>query len=78
MAPPFQMLRVALTQLSLEPQQQRQALAGTVVTDELVLDLDAGVGPLESEMERTGITLDPGMLIALQAGSPIGPARSSA
>ena len=63
---PFRQLRDALIQLALDPQQQRQVLAGTAVTDELVLDLDNALGSLEDESQRTGITLDKALLTALR------------
>jgi hypothetical protein len=63
---PFRLLRDALIQLALDPQQQRQVLAGTVVTDELVLDLDNAVDSLEHESQRTGIALDEALLSALR------------
>jgi hypothetical protein len=61
----FRQLRDALTNLALPADQQRQALAGTVVTDELALDLDYAVTSLKHEMQRTGIDLNPELLAAL-------------
>lgn len=43
---PYGLLREALWQLSLEPDEQRRQLAGAVVTDELALDLDNAVSSL--------------------------------
>jgi hypothetical protein len=63
---PFRLLREALTQLSLDAPAQREVLAGTVVTDELALDLDHALVSLPYEIERTGITLDSALLTALQ------------
>ena len=63
---PFRLLRDALTQLSLDPQAQRNALAGCVVTDELALDLDNAVLSLPYESQRTGIALDSALLTALR------------
>ena len=42
----YRLLRDALWQLSLEPDEQRRHLAGAVVTDELALDLDNAVSSL--------------------------------
>ena len=61
----FRLLRDALSTLALDPDQQRRALAGTAVTDELALDLDNAVTSLNHEMQRTGIDLDPELLTAL-------------
>ncbi|GAA5021337.1 hypothetical protein [Actinopolymorpha pittospori] len=74
---PFRLLRDALIQLALDPQQQRQVLAGTVVTDELVLDLDNAVASLEHESQRTGITLDEALLSALRELNDLLGAQSS-
>jgi len=62
----FQLLRDVLTKLALPPELQRQVLAGTVVTDELALDLDNAVGSLNYEMDRTGITLTSTILTDLR------------
>ncbi|MDQ1250157.1 MAG: hypothetical protein QG597_4536 [Actinomycetota bacterium] len=62
---PFRLLHEALTNLSLPPDRQRQELTGTVVTDELALDLDYAVSSLNYEMDRTGVRLDPALLAAL-------------
>ena len=56
---PFPLLRDALRRLSLEPTEQRAALVGTVVTDELALDLDNAMQALRHESEMAGVTLDP-------------------
>jgi hypothetical protein len=63
---PFRLLRDALTQLSLDPRAQRSALAGSVVTDELALDLDNALLSLQYESERTGIVLDNALVTALR------------
>jgi hypothetical protein len=63
---PFRLLRDALTQLSLDPQAQRKALAGCIVTDELALDLGNAVLSLPNESQRTGITLDSALQAALR------------
>jgi hypothetical protein len=60
---PFRLVRDALARLSLEPKAQRDALAGSVVSDELALDLDNAVSSLRYESQRTGIVL-PGPFIA--------------
>lgn len=65
MTAPFRLLRDALTQLSLEPHEQRIALAGSVVTDELALDLDNALQSLRHESQRTGIALNTALLTAL-------------
>lgn len=62
----FQLLRDALTNLALRPDEQREALAGSVVTDELALDLDNAVGSLEYEMDRTGIRFHAELLADLK------------
>jgi hypothetical protein len=66
MTAPFWLVREALIQLSLEPQAQRRVLAGSVVTDELALDLDHALLSLPHESQRTGITLDDTLLAALR------------
>ncbi|MGX5656930.1 hypothetical protein ACWKWC_19310 [Geodermatophilus nigrescens] len=58
MTAPFALLRDALRRLSLEPSEQRAALAGTVVTDELALDLDNAMQALRHESELAGVSLD--------------------
>jgi hypothetical protein len=63
---PFRLLSDALTQLSLEPRAQRSSLAGSVVTDELALDLDNAVSSLRYECDRTGIVLDDDLVTALR------------
>jgi hypothetical protein len=63
---PFRLLRDALTQLSLDPQAQRNALAGSVVTDELALDLDHALQSLRYESQRTGIVLDDALCTELR------------
>jgi hypothetical protein len=55
---PLGLLRGALTQLALEPQQQREVLAGCRVADELALDLDHAVRSLDYELERSGQHVD--------------------
>ncbi|MBI4943825.1 MAG: hypothetical protein HY830_24040 [Actinobacteria bacterium] len=62
----FRLLREALAVLALPAERQREALAGTAVTDELVLDLDNAVCSLKYEMDRTGIRLPPALVEALQ------------
>lgn len=62
---PFRLLRDALTQLSVDAQEQRNVLAGSVVTDELALDLDNAVLSLQYESQRTGIVLDDALVTAL-------------
>jgi hypothetical protein len=51
---PYRLLRDALWQLSLEPDEQRRHLAGTAVTDELALDLDNAVSSLAHAASRGG------------------------
>ncbi|TQL01736.1 hypothetical protein FBY24_0794 [Cellulomonas sp. SLBN-39] len=62
----FPLLRDALTNLALPPERQRQALAGTVVPDELALDLDNAVRSLDDAMERAGIQLAPAVVAAVE------------
>ncbi|MBJ7452160.1 MAG: hypothetical protein JHC71_08770 [Blastococcus sp.] len=62
----FPLLREALWQLSLEPREQRAALAGTVVTDELTLDLRNAMESLPYACEVAGISLDMGVLASLE------------
>lgn len=66
MSVPFRLLREALTQLGLGPEQQRQALAGFAVTDELALDLDHAVLSLAFESERSGVVLPSQLLSELR------------
>ena len=54
---PFGILRDALWQLSLEPNEQRQHLAGMAVTDELALDLDNAASSLTYAAESAGVPL---------------------
>lgn len=67
MTVPFRLLRDALTQLSLEPLAQQNALAGFAVTDELVDDLDNALLSLQHECDRTGIALDDDLTSALRS-----------
>ena len=62
----FELLRSALHQLSLEPNDQRQELAGTVVTDELALDLSNAVASLSHTSEVAGVELAPELVEALE------------
>lgn len=62
----FRLPREALANLALPAERQRQALAGTAVTDELALDLDNAVLSLNHEMDRTGVRLPPVLIAALQ------------
>ena len=64
---PFRLLRDALTQLSLAPRAQQSALAGSVVMDELVNDLDNALLSLQHECDRTGIALDDDLTSALRS-----------
>ena len=57
MTAPFRLLHDAIRNLSLEPDEQRRALAGMVVTDELALDLDNAVTSLRHAQETAGIEL---------------------
>lgn len=52
MAIPFRLLCDALTQLSLDPLEQRNVLVGSVVTDEFALDLDNAVRSLQYESQH--------------------------
>ena len=54
---PYRLLRDALWQLSLEPDEQRKALAGMAVTDELANDLDNAVLSLNHAEEEAGVAL---------------------
>ncbi len=65
MTVPFRLLRDALWQLSLEPDEQRKALAGTAVTDELAIDLDNAVASLANASEEAGTTLTQDVVAAL-------------
>jgi len=56
--PSLVLLREALRNLSLEPEGQRQVLAGTVVPDELALDSDNAVQALPRDVELAGVTFD--------------------
>lgn len=56
--PPFPLLQEALVRLSREPEEQRAALAGTVVTDELALDLDNAMQSLPDASEVAGVRFD--------------------
>ncbi len=62
---PFRMLRDALWQLSLEPDEQRKALQGTAVTDELALDLDYAVTSLRHASEQAGLNLSEDIMTGL-------------
>lgn len=62
---PFRLLCDALTQLSLDPLEQRNVLVGSVVTDEFALDLDNAVRSLQYESQRTGAVLDDALVTAL-------------
>ena len=64
---PFRLLREALRHLSLEPDEQRAALDGCPVTDELALDLDNAVTSLAHASEEAGLTLDREVVAALAA-----------
>lgn len=64
---PFRLLRDALWQLSLEPSEQRMALEGSAITDELALDLDNAVASLQHASEAAGKVLDPDVLEAVRA-----------
>jgi len=57
MADPYLLLRDALRQLSLEPEAQRKALPGTVVTDELALDLNNAVQSIQHAKDEAGFAL---------------------
>ncbi len=57
MTAPYGLLRDALWQLSLEPDEQRKALAGMAVTDELALDLENAVLSLNHAAEEAGVAL---------------------
>lgn len=61
----FLQLRAALMRLSLEPDEQRKALEGMAVTDELALDLHYAVSALNDANEKVGITVDPQVIDAL-------------
>ena len=54
---PFAVLRQALGHLSLEPDEQRKALAGAVVPDELALDLGNAIESLGHTSSEDGATL---------------------
>lgn len=62
----FRLLRDALKNLSLEPDEQRRELSGTVVTDELALDLDNAVRSLDEAQRTAGIALADGLLTELR------------
>jgi hypothetical protein len=55
----FLLLRDALYQLALPAEQQRERLAGMLVTDELALDLDHAVSSLGAAMDQAGVRLGP-------------------
>ena len=67
MTAPFRLLRDALWQLSLEPIEQREALKGMAVTDELALDLDNAVASMQYASEAAGRTLDADVLEAVRS-----------
>ena len=67
MQPQFGILREALWRLSLNAEQQRTVLAGTVVTDELALDLDNAVKSLRFASAQAGVVLSPEFLSALSS-----------
>ncbi len=67
MTPPLQLLRNALTQLSLEADQQRRLLDGAVVTDELALDLDNAVASLAARAEAEQLHIDSSLLAEVAA-----------
>jgi hypothetical protein len=62
----FELLRSALHQLSLEPNDQRQELARTVVTDELALDLSDAVASLSHASEVAGVELAAELIEAVE------------
>lgn len=62
MEPTVRLLRDALRHLSLEPDEQRAALADTVVTDELALDLNSAMSSLQYAMERAEVQLGDDLL----------------
>jgi hypothetical protein len=66
MGVPFRLLREALAQLGLGPEEQRRVLAGSAVTDELALDLDHAVLSLAFESERSGVVLPHRLLSELR------------
>ncbi len=61
----FPLLREALWQLSLEPDEQRKALHGMAVTDELAIDLENAVASLADATEQAGTTLSEDVVAAL-------------
>lgn len=63
---PFRLLRVAVWQLSLEPDEQRLELKGMAVTDELALDLDNAIASLEYEQESSGLRIADDVLAGVQ------------
>lgn len=67
MEPSFGILREALTQLSWDADEQRQAFAGAAVTDELALDLDNAWASLPHQPERAGIVLSPELTAGVTA-----------
>ena len=66
MEAPFSLLRGALWNLSLEPEEQRRELSGTVVTDELALDLDNAVASLEHAQRTADVALSEEVLDAVR------------
>lgn len=63
----FGLLRSALRQLALNPDEQRRELAGTCVTDELALDLENAVSSLAYAQEAERQTLPESLVTALTA-----------
>jgi hypothetical protein len=61
----FFLLRNALYQLGLPAEQQRQRLAGMLVTDELALDLDHALTSVEAAMDEAGQRLDAEVIAAV-------------
>ena len=57
MTEPFHLLRDALWQLGLEADEQRRELSGTVVPDELALDLANAVESIEYAQKSAGLRL---------------------
>ena len=57
---------MALRQLAREPDEQRAALAGTVVTDELALCLDDALRPLTPTSGPTEVDLDQNVHASLE------------
>lgn len=60
------LLRDALTRLSLEPDEQRAALAGSAVTDELALDFANAVESIGYQASIAGVDLAPAVLEAVR------------